>query len=95
MNRRGFLKLLGIGAATVAAPVYFDMGRGLWRQQALEKQIAEIDTFFKQAAIDDMEHFADALRYSVMPGFEYGWEQIAFPYSIQVLGAPCEVILSS
>lgn len=32
MNRREFLKLLGIGtAATAAPPIIFDMGKNLWR----------------------------------------------------------------
>ena len=31
MNRRDFLKILGIGAAAVSTTTYFDMGKNLWR----------------------------------------------------------------
>ena len=44
MNRRDFLKLLGIGATTV----YFDMGRSLWRQPELTIASSPIeDLWFK------------------------------------------------
>lgn len=34
MDRRNFLRMLGLGAATVAAPKFiFDMGANLWRQE--------------------------------------------------------------
>lgn len=31
MNRRNFLSMFGAGVAVAAAPVYFDMGKNLWR----------------------------------------------------------------
>ena len=36
MNRREFLKSLAAMAAVSTAPVYFDMGKNLWRRQEPE-----------------------------------------------------------
>jgi hypothetical protein len=33
MNRRDFLKSLGIGVVALSTTTYFDMGRGLWSQE--------------------------------------------------------------
>ena len=42
MNRRNFIAMFGAGVAVAAAPVYFDMGKNLWR---LDYCITELPTF--------------------------------------------------
>lgn len=32
MNRRSFISMLGVAAASAAAPIYFDVGKNLWRK---------------------------------------------------------------
>ena len=62
MNRRDFLKLLGIGATTV----YFDMGRGLWRKPELYAIPVPIGGLNRREPMTDYfenSHLLDVLRY--------------------------------
>lgn len=56
MNRRDFLKLLGLGAVTVATPKFiFDYGANLYKRESLIEIPDE----------DEMLYYADSFRYDL------------------------------